>query len=91
MICSLGKLFYLKLPSNHCGGSVQKIGDLKDLSESVESLLFLNKCLGDKQGYENPPNKFDLLTNRLCPYNISCEALSNIDVCQTHYVSIFNG
>ena len=70
---------------------MQKIGDLKDLSESVESLLFLNKCLGDKQGYENPPNKFDLLTNRLCPYNISCEALSNIDVCQTHYVSIFNG
>ena len=88
MLCTIRKLFWPRLPNKQCCGPVQKIGDIVNLSESVESLLSKNKCLGDKQSYVEPLSKFDLLTNRLCPYTIKKEALSNIDICQNHLVSV---
>lgn len=89
MTCTLTKLYWHKLSGKQCGGWLKNIGLILDIRESVEGLLSTNKCLGDKQNIQKP-NKFDLLTNRLCPYKIKAEALDNIDVCQNHYVSISN-
>ena len=86
MICTLTKLFWQKL--SKCGGWVKNIGELHYLGDSVEALLASNKCLGDKQSNAESLTKFDLLINRLCPYQIKMEVLHNVDICQHHFVSI---
>ena len=90
MPCTLGKLLWFKLPGKQCDGTVTKIRDIEDIDESVEPILFTNKCLGDKQCYTTLPSKFDLLSNRLSPYSLTKSDLGSIDVCQSHYVSIFS-
>ena len=90
MPCTLGKLLWFKLVGKECDGTITKIGDIADIDESVEPILFTNKCLGDKQCYTTLPSKFDLLSNRLSPYSFTKSDLGSIEVCQSHYVSIFN-
>ena len=84
MICTLTKLSYPKLSSTQCGGWLENIGVIQDRKDSVKALLSLHKCLGGRQDI----SKFDLLTNRLSPYQMKVEALDNIDICQNHFVSI---
>ena len=89
MICTLTKLNWPKLSGKQCGGWLKNISTIKDIRESVEGILSTNKCLGDYQ-HTRTLDKFDLLTNRISPYKIKAEALDNIDVCQNHFVSIYN-
>ena len=89
MICTLTKLNWQKLSGKQCGGWIKNISLIKDIRESVEGLLSVNKCLGDHQN-TRPIDKFDLLTNRICPYKVKGEAFDNIDVCQNHFVSILS-
>ena len=87
MICTLSKLYWHKLSGKQCGGWLHNIGLILDIRESVEGLLSNNKCLGDKLNTQKI-TKFDLMTNRLCPFKIKAEALDKIDICQNHFVSI---
>ena len=82
MSCTFSKLLWQRLSAKQCGGWLENVGAIQNLNESVEVLLAFNKCLGDKQSYGEPLTKFDLLANRLCPYQVKLEALSSIDICQ---------
>ena len=70
---------------NPCSGPDEK---LKDRDCYVKTLLVRNKCIrvDDNTSY----TFVDLLLNRISPYKINKESVALIDVCKTHWVSVYS-